>query len=322
MRRRKPPWYSYEAATSAAPSRAPRSERPVPCASASGVASSARIPRKPLRRKADRARPAVATHRAAGRGLVADETSADAALDAAVQVRQVARRPRGASAGRTARAGRGPAVRARATGSRRAGRGTGQSHEGTVVRLLLGKEAQHRLGADQPDREPVRVLARPWCDARRSAPVTVCSSPEPWCSISSTCEMRLEAGAEARLCPPHPLRDRADASAVGRVDVQDPVGLAEPERAEHDRLRPIRARHPPSLRRGRDGARRRARRLCVGTTQDAIDRHGHAGNGETLCCFNTSSQSGWQRGQNQVPRPATRDLLERRRTVARLAGGL
>ena len=27
-----------------------------------------------------------------------------------------------------------------------------------------------------------------WCEERRSAPVTVCSSPEPWWSISSTCE--------------------------------------------------------------------------------------------------------------------------------------
>jgi len=36
---------------------------------------------------------------------------------------------------------------------------------------------------------------------------------------------RLEARAEARLRLPHPFRDRADAPALARVEVKDPVGL-------------------------------------------------------------------------------------------------
>ena len=47
---------------------------------------------------------------------------------------------------------------------------------------------------------------------------------------------RLQARAEARLRLADALRDGADASLLVRVDVQDAVGLAEPERAEHDRF--------------------------------------------------------------------------------------
>ncbi len=49
-------------------------------------------------------------------------------------------------------------------------------------------------------------------------------------------EPRAEAGARA----PHALRDRTDAPAGERVEVEHAVGLAEPERAEHDRLGPVR----------------------------------------------------------------------------------
>ena len=37
---------------------------------------------------------------------------------------------------------------------------------------------------------------------------------------------RLEPGTEPRLRPPDPLRDSADAAAVGRVDVEHSIGLA------------------------------------------------------------------------------------------------
>ena len=36
----------------------------------------------------------------------------------------------------------------------------GQRAEGPRIRLLLGEEPQHRLRPDEPDREPVGVLAR------------------------------------------------------------------------------------------------------------------------------------------------------------------
>jgi glutaredoxin 3 len=66
---------------------------------------------------------------------------------------------------------------------------------------------------------------------------------------------RLEPAAEARLRPPDALRDRADATTIRRVDVEDAVGLAEPERTEHDRFGSVRPRHSPSLELPPDGNR-------------------------------------------------------------------
>ena len=47
---------------------------------------------------------------------------------------------------------------------------------------------------------------------------------------------RLEPAAEAAAGAPHALRDRADPPARRRVEVQDPIGLAVAQRAQHDRL--------------------------------------------------------------------------------------
>ena len=47
---------------------------------------------------------------------------------------------------------------------------------------------------------------------------------------------RLQAPAEAAARAPHALGDRPDPAAVARVEVQDPVGLAVAQRAQHDRL--------------------------------------------------------------------------------------
>ena len=54
---------------------------------------------------------------------------------------------------------------------------------------------------------------------------------------------RLEPRPEARLRLADALRDRADASAVCRVQVEDAIRLAEPERAQHDRLGLVAAGH-------------------------------------------------------------------------------
>ena len=98
---------------------------------------------------------------------------------------------------------------------------------------------------------------------------------------------RLEPRAEARLRLPDALRDRADPPAVARVEMQDPVGLGEAQRAEDDRLGLVRAAHRRSL-------------------------------GGAAACG--SRGESWQRGQYHVPRPATADLLDRRAAaVARLA---
>ena len=48
---------------------------------------------------------------------------------------------------------------------------------------------------------------------------------------------RLEPRAEARRRLPDALRDRTHAAAVEGVQVEDAIGLAEPDRAQHDRLR-------------------------------------------------------------------------------------
>jgi hypothetical protein len=47
---------------------------------------------------------------------------------------------------------------------------------------------------------------------------------------------RLQPGAESRLRTAHPLGDRAESAPVERVEVKDPVGLAESERPEDDGL--------------------------------------------------------------------------------------
>jgi hypothetical protein len=59
----------------------------------------------------------------------------------------------------------------------------------------------------------------------------------------------LEPAAEARLRLPDSFRDGADPAALLRVQVDDPVGLAEAERAEDDRFGRVRTRHVSSLER-------------------------------------------------------------------------
>ena len=52
---------------------------------------------------------------------------------------------------------------------------------------------------------------------------------------------RLEACAEARFRAANAFRNGTDAPTCERVEVKDTVGLAEPKRPEHDRLRLVRA---------------------------------------------------------------------------------
>ena len=58
---------------------------------------------------------------------------------------------------------------------------------------------------------------------------------------------RLEPCAEARLRLADALRHRAYATAIERVHVEHAIGLAEPERAQHDRLGLVAAGHGSSL---------------------------------------------------------------------------
>jgi hypothetical protein len=52
---------------------------------------------------------------------------------------------------------------------------------------------------------------------------------------------RLEPAAEARLRPADAFRDRADTATVECVQVQNAVGLAEPDRTKHDGFGLVRA---------------------------------------------------------------------------------
>src|SRR5207244_5268376 len=59
----------------------------------------------------------------------------------------------------------------------------------------------------------------------------------PFVQLDAQAEERLEPAAEAAARAPDALRDRADAPASGRIQVQDAIGLAVADRAQHDRLR-------------------------------------------------------------------------------------
>ena len=93
VRSRKPPWYSYDAVTTASASRRARSPRPAAAASASGVESSRSIPASPSGESASAPGAVRAADGAAGPRQVADERRAGTALDAAREVRQVAGEP-------------------------------------------------------------------------------------------------------------------------------------------------------------------------------------------------------------------------------------
>ena len=108
--------------------------------------------------------------------------------------------------------------------------------EGPCVRLLLREQAQHRLGTDEADAEPVlvrpgRVVRPDQLDARHRAELAA-AVVHHQLDVGE----RLEARAEARLRAPDALRHRADSAVLERVQVQDPVGLAEAQRAEDDGL--------------------------------------------------------------------------------------
>ena len=108
-----------------------------------------------------------------------------------------------------------------------------------------GKSLQHRLEPDEPDPEPARVLAR---HAMRLDEVDAGDRVQLAAALVEhqlDVAERLEAGAEARLRAPDALRDRSDPAALERVQVEDAIGLAEPQRAQDDGLGLVAsARHP------------------------------------------------------------------------------
>ena len=191
--------------------------------------------REPFCGEVERVAGVVAAHGATGTRGEADEPGL-AALDAARQVRQVAREPE-----QLQLEGEDERVERRALRARR--RVVEQVEEprergeGALVRLRLAEEAQHRLGADQADVQAVAVLAGGVVRAQELDPGDRLELAGSLVEHQLDVRERLEPGAEPRVRLPHAFRDCADAATTGGVEVQDPVGLGEADRPEHDRLR-------------------------------------------------------------------------------------
>ena len=112
--------------------------------------------------------------------------------------------------------------------------------ERALVRLGLAEEAQHRLGADQADVQAIGALAD---DMMRVQELDAGDRLQLAASLVQQqldVRERLEPGAETRLRLADALGDRADAAAIGGVEMKDPIGLREAHRAQDDRLRLVR----------------------------------------------------------------------------------
>ena len=258
VRRRKPPWCSYEPYDASA-SRA--AVAAASCAAASGVASS-RDPRNPSAR-AGSSRAARAADGAARRRQVADERLAR---------RRTRRSCRGAAGSPETQSSLSWNESASGSSAGRDGARGGSSsseveearqrRERALVRLLLGEEPQHRLGADQADREPVGLLARLVVRADELDAGDGLELARALVEHQLDVRERLEPRAEARLRAAHALRDGADPAAVGVYTCR--TRSASPSRNERSTTASVLyvARHRPSVEAGSGGNRsRRVRSL-------------------------------------------------------------
>ena len=128
-------------------------------------------------------------------------------------------------------------------------RGPGLGRVGVEQRQLVGQQAEHLGmgvgGLEQPrDRvagarggvERGRVVAQRAVGGDR---VDAGHREQVAASLvqdRADVEERLQPGPEAAARAPRALGDRAEPAVRGRVQVQDPVGLAVADRAQHDRL--------------------------------------------------------------------------------------
>ena len=190
LRSRKPPCSSYDEVTTASASRRARSPRPAAAASAIGRREEALDPGEPVGREREGPRGVTPADGAPGARGEAGEALSSTALDARRDVREVAREPEELELEREAeRVELGPAWDRRAPARRRGGRGSAPA-----PRTPWRSPRARRTAAASPRRRSARRRAGSgssrvsWCEAIRSTPVTVCSSPEPSCRTSSTCE--------------------------------------------------------------------------------------------------------------------------------------
>ena len=178
------------------------------------------------------------------RAREADERAGGAALDAAREVRQVARQPQQLQLERRARADRAPGAPAPATARRRAGRGTAQRLE--RPRFASGSPNSRSIASApmSPTRAGTPPRAPHDATGQGSTPVTVCSSPAPLVEHSSTCDSGSRRAPKRDFVRRTPFAIAPIRPRSRRVHVEDPVGLRESERPEHDRLRLV-ASAPP-----------------------------------------------------------------------------
>jgi hypothetical protein len=189
VRRRNPPWNSYDATTTASVSRSARSPSPRARRVAERAPDESEHRPEALGREEHRlVGRARCADGAAGPREVPDERVGSAALDAALEVRHVPGEPKELQLERE-REWIEPGAAAQAGGDRvHRGEEPRQSLERALVPLLLDEQPEHRLGADEPDREAIRSSRVGRCASTSETPVTVCNSPPPWWSRSSTCE--------------------------------------------------------------------------------------------------------------------------------------
>src|SRR5581483_6498965 len=199
-----------------------------------------------LRRQPERVARVHAAHGAAGARRERDEVGRRAALDAAREMRQVARDPEQLQLeAQHERIGLGLChllfLRVERLEEPR------ECRERALAGLRLAEQTEHRLGADQADVQLVRVLTRAAVRVEQLDAGDGLELARALVEHQLDVRQRLEPRAEARLRLPHAFCDRADPPALARVQVQDPVGLGEAERAQHDRLGLVRPGHAASL---------------------------------------------------------------------------
>ncbi len=112
-----------------------------------------------------------------------------------------------------------------------------QRLERARVPLLLVEQAQHRLGTDEPDAEPVRVLTGACMRADEIDAGDRAQLARALVQLQLDVRERLQPRAEPALRLAHALRDGAHPPSLERVEVQHPIGLAETDRPQHDCLR-------------------------------------------------------------------------------------
>ncbi len=237
VRSRKPPCSSYDEVTTASASR----RATLAQAGLGGVRERRRQqpldPREALGGKPERTARMQPADGAACPRREADQIRRDAAFDAGPHVRQVTRQPEELELERERERFERRAAVVRDARLVEQVEEARERDERALVRLRLREQAQHRLDADQTGAQAIRLLPRRTVrahevDARDRVQLAGALVQE-----KRDVRQRLEARAEARLRLPDALRDRTDAAALARVEVEDAVGFGEAHRTKDDRLR-------------------------------------------------------------------------------------